>query len=59
MPERISDSWVAVISIDTALAGSWESGTCLGFESLVPDRQTVTIPVEDLEAVAASIDEQE
>ena len=30
-----------------------------GLESFVPDRQTVAIPVEDLETVAASIDEQE
>ena len=26
---------------------------------LVPDRQTITIPVEDLHTIAASIDEQE
>src|SRR6516165_1374235 len=30
-----------------------------GFESFVPDRQAVTIPIEDLESVAASIHEQE
>ena len=39
-----------------AIAGSWNEP---GFESFVPDRQTITIPVEDLEAIAASIDEQE
>jgi hypothetical protein len=30
-----------------------------GFESLVPDRKAVTIPVENLKAIAAAIDEQE
>ena len=30
-----------------------------GLESFVPDRQTIAIPIENLETVAASIDEQE
>src|SRR5271157_5311247 len=29
------------------------------FESFVPDREAITIPVEDLDAVATPIDEQE
>ena len=61
MPERINANWVAVISIDTAsrwrLVGIWNEPTS---ESLVPDGQPVAvIPVEDLDAVAAAIDEQE
>ena len=59
MPERISDNWVGVISIDTAsVAARWDLERA-DFESLVPDRQAVTIPVENLDAIAASIDEQE
>ena len=58
MPERINANWVGHISIATAsraTTGSWNEPS----RAFVPDRQAVAIPVENLEAVAASIDEQE
>ena len=60
MPERISDNWVGVISIDTAPSvTAWELERARVLEPFVPDRQPVTIPIENLNAITASIDEQE
>ncbi len=59
MPERISASWVGVISIDTASRGYGNLERAWCFESFVPDGQSVAVPVEDLEAIAASVHEQE
>jgi hypothetical protein len=59
MPERISDNWAVVISIDTAsrrVAGIWNEPA---FQSLVKNDKTVRFPAEDLDPIAPPIDEQE
>ena len=60
MPVSMRANWGGVISIDTASWGDRGELECAGFEPFVPDREAVAaVPVENLETIAATIDEQE